>query len=138
MSQEQPAITAVLDLPPFHEGLLDAGPDGLRLRGACCRVCGRTFYPSTSMCLSCLTTDLEEAALSRDGVLESFTTVYMPAERIAPPYTVGYVRLPEGLRIFAPIEPDGHTLRIGMPMHLHSFPLRSARDQALAYCFRPV
>lgn len=138
MSQEQLASPAIPELAPFQEGLFEAGPEGLRLRGARCRSCGRTFYPFTSMCLSCLATDLEDIRLSREGILESFTTVRMPAERIAPPYTVGYVRLPECLRIFAPIEPRGHRLRIGMAMRLHPFPLGSARDQALAYCFAPV
>lgn len=138
MSREQLVPATVLDHAPFQEGLFDVDPDGLRLRGAHCRSCGRTFYPFISTCLSCLTEDIEDVRLSREGILETFTTVHMPSERIAPPYTVGYVRLPEGLRVFAPIESHGQALRIGMAMRLHPFALTSARDQALAYCFTPV
>jgi uncharacterized OB-fold protein len=138
MSREQLAPAAIPELAPFHEGLFDADPEGLCLRGAYCRSCGLTLYPFTSMCLSCLAADPEDVRLSREGVLESFTTVHLPAERIAPPYRVGYVRLPEGLRIFAPIEPGDHALHIGMPMRIQPFPLNSVRGQALAYCFTPA
>ena len=138
MSREQPATPEISELAPFQEALFDVSAEGLRLRGAHCRSCGRTFYPFTSLCLSCLASDLEDIRLSREGILETFTTVHMPAERIAPPYRVGYVKLPEGLRIFAPIAPGGHALRIGIPMRLHAFPLGSEGDQTLAYCFAPV
>lgn len=138
MNTEQPAPAALADLPPFHEGLFDTGSHGLRLRGARCAACGHTFYPFTPTCLSCLAADVENIPLNREGILESFTTVHMPAGNIAPPYTVGYVKLPERLRIFAPLEPGEHVLRIGMPMRVHPFALGSARGPALAYCFKPV
>ena len=90
--------------PMFQPGLFESGEAGPWLLGARCRSCGRTFYPRAARCLDCLSADLDALRLSREGTLECFTTVQMPSARIASPYSVGYVQLPEGLRVFAPIE----------------------------------
>lgn len=125
-------------LRPFQDGLFENDPDGLHLLGTHCRCCGQTFYPSTLLCFSCLATGLEHISLSREGTLESYTTVRMPAGRIAAPYTVGYVKVAQNVRIFAPIESEGRTLKVGMAMCLAVYLLGAPPDQSLAYCFRPV
>ena len=124
--------------PMFYPGVLEADGDGVRLLGAKCRGCGRVFYPRVAVCLDCMAGELEDLRLSREGLLECFTTVQMPAARIAAPYTVGYVMLPERLRVFAPIRPDGQSLRVGMPMRLAEFRLGRGEDETLAYCFVPA
>jgi uncharacterized OB-fold protein len=98
------------------------------LLGTRCRPCGKAFHPSVSICFECLGSDLEAVPLARAGTLE-FTTVHMPAERIAAPYTVGYVKLLEGLRIFAPIVASGAALAVGMPMRLAEFTLGAERPR---------
>lgn len=124
--------------PMFQPGLFETGEGGPWLLGTRCRSCARTFYPRTPCCLDCLAGKLEERRLSRDGTLECFTTVQMPSARIAPPYSVGYVQLPEGLRVFAPIEAGDRTLSIGMKMRLAEYRLGRTADESLAYCFVPV
>lgn len=128
---------AAADLPLFHAGAFERSSEGPRLLGTRCRACGKVFHPSVSTCFECLGSDLEAVPLARAGTLECFTTVHMPAERIAAPYTVGYVKLPEGLRIFAPIVASGAALAVGMPMRLAEFTLGAERPEALAYCFVP-
>lgn len=125
-------------LSMFQSGLFETGEGGPWLLGARCRSCGRTFYPRAARCLDCLAADLEPLRLPRDGTLECFTTVHMPSVGIAPPYSVGYVRLAEGLRIFAPIEAGERMLGVGMKMRLAEYCLGRAPDESLAYCFIPV
>jgi uncharacterized OB-fold protein len=122
----------------FQSGLFETGAAGPRLLGSRCRACGRSFYPWTSVCLDCQADDVEERLLSGEGVLECFTTVHMPALHIAPTYCVGYVQLPEGLRIFAPIEAGGRALAVGMAMRLADYRLGRGPDERLAYCFVPA
>lgn len=57
--------------------------------------------------------------LSREGALFSWSTVWMPAAGMTPPYTVGYVRLQDGPLVFTLLSvPDGLELRAGMPVRL--------------------
>lgn len=125
-------------LPMFQPGLFETGAGGPWLLGGRCRKCGRTFYPRAARCLDCLADDLEPARISRDGTLECFTTVHMPSPRMAAPYCVGYVRLPEGLRVFAPITAPGRALAVGMTMRLAEYRLGREPDESLAYCFVPM
>jgi uncharacterized OB-fold protein len=127
-----------LQLPMFQPGLFETGAGGPWLLGARCRKCGRGFYPRAARCLDCLAGDLAPERLSRDGTLECFTTVHMPSSRMAPPYCVGYVRLPDGLRVFAPITADDRALTVGMAMRLAEYRLGHEPDESLAYCFVPV
>lgn len=127
----------VTHLPLFDAAAFERPVDGPRLLGARCRACGRVFHPRVSICFECLGGDLQVVPLGRVGTLECFTTVHMPAERIAAPYTVGYVKLPEGLRIFAPIDAPIDALGVGMPMRLADFRLGPEGSAALAYCFVP-
>lgn len=122
---------------PFQPGLFETGADGMWLLGGRCRTCGRTFYPRAAQCLDCLAVELEGVRLSRQGALECFTTVHMPSQRIAAPYCVGYVRLPEGPRIFAPIAAADRTLAVGMAMRLADYRLGHEPDASAAYCFVP-
>jgi uncharacterized OB-fold protein len=125
-------------LPPFQAGAFDSADGEIWLLGSRCASCGRHFYPRTALCLNCLSSDLAEIRLSRDGVLECFTRVFMPALRIAPPYDVGYVTLPEGVRVFAPLLPGPQPFAVGMAMRLVPWQLGSGTDKAAAYAFAPV
>lgn len=122
----------------FQHGLFERSEAGPCLLASRCRACGRTFFPRTGLCLDCLSDDIEARQLPRQGTLECFTTVMMPSVNIAPPYSVGYVRLEEGLRVFAPIEAAGRALAAGMAMRLADYRLGREPQMRLAYCFVPV
>ncbi|MBI2876281.1 MAG: Zn-ribbon domain-containing OB-fold protein [Candidatus Tectomicrobia bacterium] len=121
--EERKQVSTVVHLAPVREGLfhLPTGPeDRPYLIGSRCRACGRSFFPRRSLCPSCQTEEaLEEVPLSTEGVLYSYCVIYTPPEGFEAPYALGYVDLPEDLRIFAPLAADDlSTLKIGMPMEL--------------------
>jgi len=104
---------------PFREGTFMEDAEGGRLVGNKCKSCGQIFFPKVQPCLNCFNQELEDVNLSRQGKLYSFTTAYMPASHFQPPYTVGYVNLPEGIRVFAPLkEAEGQPFQVGMTMKL--------------------
>lgn len=121
----------------FFDGVFECGDDGLRLLASRCRSCEKIFYPRVELCLDCHSIRLEHVRLDGKGRLECFTTVHMSSFRARAPYTVGYVRVPEGLRVFAPIECHGVELRVGMPMRLSRHQIGEDAEVALAYCFVP-
>lgn len=103
----------------LKEGLFKEGPNGGTLLANKCKQCGRTYFPKTQNCLKCLNPDMEEIGLSRKGKLYSYTIGHMPSMHFLPPYAIGYVDLPEGVRVFAPlVVREDKPLKIGMEMEL--------------------
>lgn len=125
---------------PFREGTFIEEAEGGRLVGNKCKSCGQIFFPKVQPCLNCFNQELEDLPLSRQGELYSFTTAYMPASHFKPPYTVGYVNLPEGIRVFAPLkEVEGKSLQVGMPMKLETEKLWQEDDkEVIGYKFTPA
>jgi acetyl-CoA acetyltransferase len=69
-----------------------------------CEACGLVAFPPSRWCPNCGGRDtLRTAALSQRGRLFEWTTVYSPAPGFEAPYRVGYVDLPEGVRLFGQI-----------------------------------
>jgi uncharacterized protein len=86
-----------------------------------CSGCGAAYFPRRLICFECRSTDLQEHLLSRRGGLYSWTTVRVSSSRPAP-YTVGYVDLPEGLRLFATLLGDSARLALDQPVQLQVRP----------------
>jgi len=125
---------------PFREGTFIEDAEGGRLVGSKCKSCGQIFFPKVQPCLNCFHKDLEEIPLSRQGELYSYATAYMPASHFQPPYTVGYVNLPEGVRVFAPLkEVEGQSFKVGLPMKLVIEELwRDGDKEVIGYKFTPA
>lgn len=103
---------------PIREGLFTEITDG-DLVGFRCKCCNHTLPPLTAVCCYCYGEDLEKLPLSRTGKLYSFTIVYQPHKHFKVPYAVGYIDLPEGLRIFSPLkEREGKSFMVGSDMEL--------------------
>ncbi|MBU2548299.1 MAG: OB-fold domain-containing protein [Proteobacteria bacterium] len=121
---------------PVREGTFR---DGSLLANKC-RACGQTFFPKADLCLSCSHDVLDEVVLGRQGVLYSWTIAHMPASRFMPPYAMGYVDLPEGVRVFAPlIMEENRPFRTGMDMGLVIEPLWIEGDrEVVGYKFRSL
>ena len=83
---------------------------------------------------------MEEVVLSRRGKLYSYTIGRMASTHFQPPYAVGLVDLPEGVRIFAPLKmTEDKTYRIGMEMEVVIEELWQENDkQVIGYKFKPV
>lgn len=84
------------------------------LEGSKCRVCGTVGYPASANCAHCATPTAEPLRLSTAGVVWAYTVqrfapksppYVVPAEGFTP-YAVGYVELPEGIKIEAILDCD--------------------------------
>lgn len=103
---------------PIREGLFTEKGGG-DLLGYKCRSCNHILPPLTNVCAYCSGEDLERLALSGRGKLYSYTIVHQLQKHFKAPYAVGYVDLPEGLRIFSPLkEKEGNPFHVGMNMEL--------------------
>ena len=124
----------------FQNGLFEETHGEPALIGSKCGSCGQVLFPVKSVCLNCMSADLESIRLRRDGILYTYTTVYMASEHFLPPYTVGWIELPEGIRIFSQIRGwQENPLKIGMDMRLYIETLwRDEDNEVIGYVFKPV
>ncbi|MFC4503931.1 MULTISPECIES: Zn-ribbon domain-containing OB-fold protein [Streptomyces] len=96
-----------------------------RLQGSRCSGCSVTVYPADDACPRC-GGPADPATLSAQGTLWTWTV-----QRYAPksppyrapadgftPFALGYVELPEGVRVAAVLDVEFSEVRIGMPLTL--------------------
>jgi uncharacterized OB-fold protein len=83
---------------------------------------------------------MEEVKLGRRGKLYSYTIGHMPSLYFQPPYAIGYIDMPEGIKIFAPLKMmEEKPLRVGMEMEVVIEKLWQEGDkEVIGYRFRPV
>jgi len=124
----------------FMEGIFINKNNTFFLLGTQCKSCRQIFFPRRESCINCFCEDLEEVPLSRKGKLYTFTISYMPVYHFNPPHAMGYVELPEGIRIFAPLKGwDKKGLKIGMEMELIVDKLwEDDENEIIGYKFNPV
>ena len=124
----------------IREGRFVVDAEGGKLLGHKCKSCGRLYFPKVQFCFECFSKDLEEIALSRRGKLYTFTTCYYPSQYFPAPYTIGFVDLPEGVRVFAPLIPvENKPFQLGMDMEVVIGELwREGDKQVIGYKFKPV
>lgn len=133
---------------PVREGLwADSASTAEKpqLLGSRCLSCEELFFPKKelALCGYCQSGELEEVELSRTGKIYSYTVVsqrppvYYKGEV---PYALGFVELPEGIRIetlFTGCGPD--SLQVGMDVEMVIEKLHEDEDgnDVMAYKFRP-
>ena len=122
--QKEPDITF------FHPDLLEVPEDGSPpfLKGYRCKSCGQLDFPKLSPCPQCWGEEFEMVPLSRKGSLYSFADVYTPQHGMTAPYIVGYIDLPENLRIFALLEGEVKTFQCEEEVELTVGPIRLNQD----------
>ena len=109
-----------------------------------CLSCGEILFPKRESCINCQSADLEEIGLSRRGKIYSFCVVMQrPAAfyKGPVPYAMGYVELPEGVRIETLFtDCDFEALGLGMDVELVIERLHEDEDgnEIMSYKFRPV
>jgi benzoylsuccinyl-CoA thiolase BbsA subunit len=134
--QKEPDITF------FHPDLLEVPTDGSPpyLKGYRCKNCGQLDFPKLTPCPQCWGEDFDMVPLSRKGILYSYADVYTPQLGMAAPYIVGYIDLPENLRIFATLEGEVKSFCCDEEVELTVGPLRSNRDgdPIISYKFKKV
>jgi len=118
---------------------IDSSGGGILLAHKC-KSCGQVFFPKVVFCLNCLGEDMEELKLGRRGKLYSYTIGRMPSAHFEPPHAIGYVDMPEGVRIFAPLKmKEDKPFRIGMEMEVVIETLWQEGDkEVIGYKFNPI
>jgi uncharacterized OB-fold protein len=84
---------------------------------------------------------MDDISLSSRGKLETYTVVRQAGPRYSVPYLVGYIAMPEGIRVFSQLaECRPQDLTIGMEMEVISGELRKdeSGESLTGYKFRPV
>lgn len=129
---------------PIREGLfvipLESGENPY-LIGSKCKVCGKITFPQRLICSECFSEDLELLPLSQKGKLYTFTIIGYPPPGVEAPYAIGYVDLPEGVRVFSIlVDWDKENLKLGMDVELviGKFKEDKEGNEVLTYKFRPI
>jgi benzoylsuccinyl-CoA thiolase BbsA subunit len=131
------------DITFFHPDLLEI-PENERpyLKGYRCKGCGKIWFPKFTPCPNpdCWSEDMEVIPLSRKGKIYSATDVYIgqPSMREYMPLIMGYVDLPEGIRIFAQLEGEIGSFRCGDEVELVTGPVRDNKrgEPIISYKFK--
>jgi len=112
-----------------------------RIIGVQCEKCKRYAFPAREICIFCYSRDVQKKFLNTRGKLHSYTICRVPVSTFDSPYAIGYIDLPEGLRIFAQLAEWSETeLKIGMEMELVIEKLKVDKDghEIFSYKFKPV
>lgn len=135
-------------LVPVADGLFRLDPAGPRLLASRCAACGEVAFPKQGSCPACTGAEVEEIQLSTLGTLWTWTIQrfpppipYVPPPAGFRPYGVGYVELPEGVRVEARLtESDPARLAIGMTMELVLETVAVAADgsESVTFAFQPA
>jgi uncharacterized OB-fold protein len=131
---------------PFKQGVMhisSLAADDNYLIGSKCRSCGAVAFPKRVVCHKCLSDNVVEIPLSKRGKLASFTVAWVAPEGIKPPLVLGYIDLPEGVRLFSMVtgtEPSMDALEVGQEMELVFEEIRAGKEgnQIVAFKFKPV
>jgi uncharacterized OB-fold protein len=87
--------------------------ESLRLRdgmpaliGGRCSACGLQTFPRYAVCPGCMSEEIAEEPMPSRGVVYSLSTVHVGPPRWHKPLTLGYVDLPNAVRVFSHLRGD--------------------------------
>lgn len=121
-------------------GPLDTIAD-VHLAGSKCRSCGEMGLGMLEACPNCGSEDLSQVTLGDEGTLYTYTIVRHrpPGNYRGPaefkPFGLGLVEIDGVIRIMAPLLPEIDSIRIGMPLRLHPYVLRTDENEAEVIAF---
>lgn len=93
---------------------------GIRLVGQTCQDCGKSLFPRTGVCPACQSVNVADSEMPDEGVLYSWSVVHVAPRPWATPYVIGYVDLPNQVRVFSHIGGAPEALRVDMPVRLEA------------------
>ncbi len=117
--------------------------EGVALAGSRCLACDKVFFPPKQVCPACFDGELRLVPMSTRGTLHTYAVSHMGPADLEKPYIIGFVDLPEGVRIFSLItgcDPGGRGLRPGLAMEMVIETLNRDKQgrEVVAYKFRPA
>jgi uncharacterized OB-fold protein len=110
------------------------------LTGGRCRACGARSFPRAPVCTSCLSEDIEACNVSDRGTLYSYSIVHQAPKGWAVPYALGYIDLPDDVRVLAHLDVAASAIKIDMPMKLSVGVVGAdaAGSPLMSYTFAPA
>lgn len=129
---------------PIREGLFSMpSKSGEKpyLLGSRCKACAQIAFPPRAVCSNCFSEEMENIPLSTKGKLYTYTIIGFPPPGMTAPYAIGYIDLPEGVRIFSILTDwDQESLKVGMDVELVLGKFREDKEgnEVLTYKFRPA
>jgi uncharacterized OB-fold protein len=131
---------------PFKQNLMHlsaSSSDEHYLIGSRCRSCGAVAFPKRKVCHKCHKDAVEEMPLGKRGKLASFVVAWAVPEGFEPPMMLGYIDMPEGVRLLSMItgcKASYNALDLGQEMGLVFEPIRTdeAGNQVMAFKFKPI
>jgi len=131
---------------PIRENLWLDTLNGPRLIGSKCPQCGELYFPrkENNLCTYCQSMNLEDFQFSTKGKIYSHTSIMQRPPvyyRGEVPYSIGYVELPEGIRIETLFTGcDIEKIHVGMDVELVVEKLHEHDDgkEVVTYKFRPI
>ena len=113
-------------------GLGGEDNEGPYLQGGVCKSCGQVVLGMRTLCPKCWAANSFTAVpVGRTGRLYTRTTIHALPSGFDQPYAVGYVDLPEGIRVFAHLEGGDQLPAIGDAVELTFAPLRKNKQGQL-------
>ncbi|ROZ99063.1 DNA-binding protein [Gordonia sp. OPL2] len=96
---------------------------GVSLLGSECTTCGTVGFPASAHCARCATATAAPRELTTRGLVWTYTVQrfapksppYVPPPNGFEPFAMGYVELPEGIRIAGILESDTFDGLMGSP-----------------------
>jgi uncharacterized OB-fold protein len=83
-----------------------------------CEACATRAWPPASRCHACWK-NVRTIRLSDTGKLYAFTRVHVGPDAAKLPYAIGYVDLPEGVRVYTHLHEEHAALQIDATVQLH-------------------
>ena len=133
---------------PIADGLFTWPASSPQLIASRCTGCSEVAFPTQSGCPNCAGDSTEEVLLARVGKLWTWTIQQFPPPHpyagdldAFTPFGVGYIELPEGIRVEARLTvSDPEKLAIGMDMELvvEKFAEREDGADLMTFAFKPV
>lgn len=123
----------------FRKDLFKETPDGLVLVGNKCKECGHIYFPKVNFCVHCLNEDMEEVDLSKRGTLYSWTITRVPVGKFPIPHAIGFISLPEKVRLAAPLVIGKQDFVVGAEMEMEIATLWVEGDKnIIGYKFKVI
>jgi uncharacterized OB-fold protein len=137
LTGEDAAETAAEYFPPSRPWTVEG--ETVRLHASRCERCGGLTFPARRECAACGGVE-EKVVLSGTGTLYSFSEIHVAPKGFATPYVVGYVDLPEGVRLFGQIEGRAAELAVGgkVAVTLGAVRADAAGRPVISYKFKRV
>jgi uncharacterized OB-fold protein len=109
----------------------------VRLHGSKCAQCGVVAFPPHPLCPACgADAGQDTVQLSPTGTLYSFSEIHIAPKGFATPYAVGYVDLPEGVRVFGQIDATVAELAVGQAVAVTLGPVRTDASGRMVTSYR--